>query len=266
MQARRYAPFAAVVLAQLVVVALAPSKPPQQAGDSVAAGSYAPGQAGAAQGGAGAGAAGGGVAGGAAGVGPAAVGGATGGAAGGSGTTGGGTAAGGAVGAAPAAGAKGDTSHCRNGRQFTGILTAPPCVPKWTGGTNNGGATYKGVTPKTIKIVYFREKDNPVVKGLLQSQDLYSDPADQQAFLQAAETFITARYELYGRKLELVFYRSPCQAAPPDPTCFRTDAKNLVAQEKPFGVFYDNNTNTPAFFDELSKLGVVNMGGWHFQD
>ena len=48
MQARRYAPFAAVVLAQLVVVALAPSKPPQQAGDSFAAGSYAPGQAGAA--------------------------------------------------------------------------------------------------------------------------------------------------------------------------------------------------------------------------
>ena len=267
MQARRYAPFAAVVLAQLVVVALAPSKPPQQAGTSFASGAYAPGAAGAPGAAAGGGTAGG-VAGGAA-TGGTGAGGTTGGGATGSGAVAGPSGAvssgGGAPGSTTAAG-KGDTSHCRNGRQFAGILTAPPCVPTWTKGADNGGTTYKGVTAKTIKIVYFREKDNPVVKGLLQSQGLYSDPADQQRFLQAAETFINSKYELYGRKVEFSFYRSPCQAAPPDPTCFRTDAKNLVAQEKPFGVFYDNNTNTPAFFDELSKLGVVNFGGWHFQD
>ncbi len=270
MQARRYAPFAVLILAQLVLVGLAPSKPPLQSAGSFTEGGFSSGAPGLAPDGS--------VltpgAPGAEGTTPGAVGGTNGAVtSGGSGTTAGGGSAGssggtgGATGAGvPGAPAKGDTSHCKAGRQFAGTLTPPPCVAKWTGGSNNGGATYRGVSAKTVKIVYFREKDNPVVKGLLQSQDLYSEPADQQRFLQAAETFLNKHYELFGRKVELSFYRSPCQAAPPDPTCFRTDAKNLVAQEKPFAVFYDNNTNTPAFFDELSQLGVINFGGWHFQD
>jgi hypothetical protein len=46
----------------------------------------------------------------------------------------------------------------------------------------------------------------------------------------------------------------------------RDDAKSLVAQRHPFAVVYDNNTNAPAFFDQLSKLHVINWGGWHFQN
>ncbi|HTL22732.1 MAG TPA: ABC transporter substrate-binding protein, partial [Mycobacteriales bacterium] len=191
--------------------------------------------------------------------------------------TGGGSAAGpgavtgpGAVGAGGQPGSPGSTgvvvgedrSRCAGAKQFTDFPEAPPCVPH----TGNPGATYPGVTAKTIKLVYFREKDNPVVRGLLSSQNLYSDPEDQRRFMAAMETFINKRYELYGRKVQIAFWQSPCEAAPPVDSCFRDDAKALVAQEKPFAVVYDNNTNTPAFFDELSKLGVVNFGGWHFQD
>ncbi|MCU1693131.1 MAG: hypothetical protein JWM64_2222, partial [Frankiales bacterium] len=173
-------------------------------------------------------------------------------------------AAAGSAAAPGAATAAGDTSHCVRGKQFGDYSSAPPCVARFTG--DNGGATYPGVTAKTVKLVYFREKDNPVVKGLLSSQGLYSDPADQRRFMQAMEDFINKKYELYGRKVAISFWSSPCQAAPPDDSCFRNDARALVAKEKPFAVVYDNNTNTPAFFDELSKLRVVNFGGWHFQD
>jgi hypothetical protein len=156
-----------------------------------------------------------------------------------------------------------DVSRCATAtRQFLDFAQSPPCVAH----VGNPGATFAGVTGKTINLVYFREKDNPVVKGLLQSQGVYSDPADQQRFVQAMETFINARYELYGRKVKMTFWTSPCEAAPPVDSCFRTDAKQLVASEHPFAVVYDNNTNTPAFFDELTKARVVNFGGWHFQD
>jgi hypothetical protein len=246
--ARRYAPFLAVAVAQLVLVGVAPSKgrdvaPPAPAsalGQTGATGaSVLPGAPQAASGNLGAQ--------------PGALTGPT-------GTANGavpGTATG--VGVGPAAE---DRSRCHGAKQFLDFAQAPPCVPH----TGNPGPTYTGVTGKTIKLVYFREKDNPVVRGLLESQGLYSDPEDQRRYMAAMEKFINLRYEFYGRKVSIAFWQSPCEAAPPVDSCFRDDAKALVAKEKPFAVVYDNNTNTPAFFDELSKLRVVNFGGWHFTD
>jgi hypothetical protein len=260
--AKRYAPFVAVILAQLVLVAVAPSKGKEVTAPTFAAGQQSagqdlgalPGQPSAAgpAGSAGAGA-----------PGPTSNGSRPGSA--GAVPGGAGTGTRGVTAAAPGAAGSGapDTSHCSStSRQFLDYPQAPPCVPH----TTNPGATYAGVSAKTVKLVYFREKDNPVVKGLLQSQGIYSDPADQQRFLAAMETFVNKRYELYGRKVQMSFWTSPCEAAPPVDSCFRDDAKALVAKEHPFAVVYDNNTNTPAFFDELSKQHVVNFGGWHFQD
>jgi hypothetical protein len=244
--ALRYAPFVAVVLAQLVLVAIAPSKSapdqvasfaePAATAGSTAAPGQVPGAIGSSSG-----PLPGGPAGPAASIGP---------------TIG--------PGAVPGASAAGDTSHCRNGRQFGDYLVAPPCVPKFAG--DNGGATYRGVTAKTIKVVYFRKKDNPVVEGIRSSQGIHADPDDQRRFLAAFQKFANNRYELYGRTAQIVLWQSPCGTQPPEVACFRTDARNLVAKEKPFAVLYDDNTNTPEFFDELSKLGVVNLGGWHFAD
>ena len=253
--AKRYAPFAAVILAQLLLVAVAPSKGrvEQAPGTETTALSQQPGTV---------------------------TGGTTGSAApnqlprSDSGTTGatvtgstgavqqpvsGGTtgaSVGGTTGGAP------DTSRCKGARQFTDYLQAPRCVAH----TGNPGATSMGVTAKTIQLVYFREKDNPVVKGVLQSIGLYSNPSDQQAFVAAMEDFINSRYELYGRKVKISFWQSPCESAPPKDSCMRDDAKALVAKLHPFAVVYDNNTNAPSFFDQLSKLKVVNWGGWHFMD
>ena len=260
--AHRYAPFVAVVLAQLVLVAVAPSRSAVQdvatfdelagaAGPGASLGAADPGAPGA--------------------VDPATElplssgpGGSTGGGQGGARAVGGGSGAGGRVSAVPGAPGTGDTSHCVNGRQFGDFTTAPRCVPAFSG--DNGGATYAGVTAKTVKVVYFRKKDNPVVEGIRESQGLHAAEDDQRRFMDAMEKFVNSRYELYGRTADLVLWQSPCGTAPPDVQCFRTDARNLVQKEKPFAVVYDDNTNTPEFFDELSKLGVVNLGGWHFSD
>ena len=270
MLAKRYAPFAAVVLAQLAVITLAPSRPvtsadPFAAGVSTGVtGQPLPGAAAPLPGapatatppatGGSASSTGGSTS-----LTPGSSSGSTGGSVGGTSGSGTGTGTTGA-GVAPA----GDTSHCVRGRQFGDYAAAPPCTPKFSGA--NSGATYQGVTATSIKLVYFREKDNPVVKGILQSQGLYSDPEDQKRFMQAMEDFINNKYELYGRKVSISFWSSPCQSSPPDDSCLRNDVRSLVAKEKPFAVVYDNNSNSPAFFDELSKLRVINLGGWHFQD
>ncbi len=256
--AKRYAPFVAVLAAQLLLVLVAPSKgrveqsPDFAPGSSTTqAGGQLPGQVPGTLprtdggGGSTTGTTGSGVGGTSGTV---------------SGTTGGtgGTTSGGATGLPAGA----DTSRCKGAKQFTDFKQAPRCVAH----VGNPGATYPGVTAKTINLVYFREKDNPVVKGLLQSIGLYSNPSDQQAFLSAMEDFINSRYELYGRKVKMSFWQSPCESAPPVDSCMRDDAKALVAQRHPFAVLYDNNTNAPSFFDQLSKLHVINFGGWHFQD
>ena len=286
MLAKRYAPFAAVVLAQLVVISLAPSKAVTSV-DPFAARptASAPGSfdGGAVTDPAGVGAEVPGLApeGVVAGETPVAAGGVPSVDAGGAPTAAGGTPAASGGGAAPGSGAPpaaggtpattagagapaGDTTHCVKGKQFGDYSSAPPCAPTFTG--TNAGASYPGVTATSIKLVYFREKDNPVVKGILQSQGLYSDPEDQKRYMAAVEDFINAKYELYGRKVQISFWSSPCQASPPDDSCLRNDVRALVAKEKPFAVVYDNNSNSPAFFDELSKQRVINFGGWHFED
>ena len=252
---RRYAPFLVLAVAQMVLVLVAPSVGLTSASNpfaSVGTGTQGSGAQGATDQGAAQG---------------------TGTATGGTGTTGtgtagsGGTASGGRSVATNALGipTSGDTSHCVNGRQFGDLTTAPPCVAKWPGG-NNGGSTYQGVTATSIEIVYYREKDNPVVKQIEQQIGVYSDPNDQDKFRAAAEKFINSRYEFYGRKVHLQWFQGSCDPSPPDESCFRNDVHTLNEQFHPFGVIYENNTAIPWFFDEAARLGIVSLGGWHFSD
>ena len=170
-----------------------------------------------------------------------------------------------ATGPTTTTGAKGgDTSHCVNGKQFGDLGTAPPCQPTYVG--NNGGATSTGVTASTIEIVYYREADSAAVKAVEQQFGIYAAPGDQSAFAAAAQTFINSKYELYGRKVHIDFVQSPnnCSTSPPDDSCFTNDAKQIVSQFHPFAVFFEDDTNEPAFFTTLSSLGVINWGGWGF--
>src|SRR4051812_25449530 len=157
--ARRYAPLALVLAIQLLIITLVPSKP----GGGGGLDQYANGDSGATGTGTAAGAGAGGSvqydaqtgqyidtktgkgvksAGGSSGGG----GSASSGGGGGTNSSGGGTDNAGAPGGPTVA--AGDTSHCVAGRQFNPGLSyyAPPCVPKWPKGANNGGATYMGVT------------------------------------------------------------------------------------------------------------------------
>ena len=291
--ARRYAPFLLLAIAQLFLVIVVPSKAPRATalgtyggggatGGGVAAGGTGGGGTGdvGATGGTGGAAAGGGggVTGGAGGAGGGGVagggsGGAVGGgAAGGSGGAGGGGVAGGGTGGgsgAPTAGLKGDPTHCVAGKQVDdsvylgGGAVSPPCTPRFAG--NNGGATAPGVSKDSINVIYYRPQENQAVDAALQAESLYSSPADDKAFLAKAQDWANARYELYGRKLNIQEIQGNCAYAAPDTACLRGEASGIISQYHPFAMIWATQV-APEFYDEYSRRGIMNFGGWHFDD
>jgi hypothetical protein len=160
--------------------------------------------------------------------------------------------------------ASGDRSHCKNGRQFDGITLPPPCVPKWTG-ANNGGATSRGVTAKTIKVIRIDQRSDPTLETFLRQIDLAASDEEEEAFMNAAERYINSRFELYGRKIDFETYKSTCETLPPQADCFRPEMASLVEKEKPFFVVW-NTPISSASFDELSARKVLNTGGWQFSE
>jgi hypothetical protein len=273
--ARRYAPLAAVVAIQLLIIATVPSTAPsaQDVAAGAAAGSEVDGGTGGYTDGPGftsdgtevtgdgtvaTGTGGTGVAGGGAVGGNTAGGVATGGTAGGDdGTSGTG---------AGASGVTGDTSHCKDGRQFDPAIFyyAPRCVGKWAGG-NNGGATYQGVTDKEIKVIVYRGKPNPQVDAILDVLGANPDEAWERDFMDKAFQFMNQAIELYGRKLVWKEIRGSCDTVPPNYTCLRGEMRDIVRDEKPFAVIWNTILASPAF-DELSALKVINIGGQHFRN
>jgi hypothetical protein len=272
--ARRYGPLLAVAAVQLLIIAVVPSRAPgetqlgQQAGVGGAQGGVvdpesglvvdpATGQVVGDAGTSGSTATSGGgtrTSGGGPGSGP-----------GGSGP--GGSGPGGTV--PPGEGSFGSTDHCKNGRQYdpTIYAFAPACLGKWSG--NNGGKTAPiGVDAKTIKVVVMRGNYGTVVnEALTQAGSL---PAFQEFndFMNAAAEFLNTRYELYGRKVVMEQYQiqnGTGGQGKPDDQRLREEMRTMVQNKKPFAVIW-NTPVSSATFDELTKLGVVNLGGFGFTD
>ncbi|MGQ0433372.1 MAG: hypothetical protein ACT452_13295, partial [Microthrixaceae bacterium] len=255
---RRFVPLAAFIAAQLLIIALAPSRPPG-AGELASGGVNPDGSSidtdgdGIADAVDGSGIDGGtdGTAG--------TTGGSTGGAAGGSGS-GSGSGSGG-TGGTPS----GSTAHCVEGRQFNPAIDfyAPPCTPRSDG--KNQGATYRGVTADKITVVQYYGKGSDAVDAILRAQGSYVSIDQHRTFQAAAQKFVNANYELYGRKVELKIFQGNCDTIPPAVDCLRGEMKQMVDSLKPFAVYW-NTSLCSQCFEELAKLGVVNIGGWHFRD
>lgn len=160
----------------------------------------------------------------------------------------------------------GSTKHCVHGKNFAvaGFVAAPPCQPTWTGNgvdSNNGGATSRGVTASSIEVVYYQPEQSLALKAILGPAGLAPSVAQIDDYLQRAMQFMNPRWQLWGRKLHIDDYVSQsCQASPPSDACFRQDAQTLVGKYHPFAVIFPRNLTAPGLNQELSQLGVVNLG------
>lgn len=182
----------------------------------------------------------------------------------------GGTGGGDTGGSTPSGGGTfGSTAHCVNGRQYDPAVYAfaPTCLGKWSG--NNGGKTAPiGVDSKTIKVVVMRGNYGTVVNEALTQSGSLPAFGEFNDFMNAAAEFINTRYELYGRKVVMEQYQiqnGTGGQGKPDDQRLREEMRTMVQNKKPFAVIW-NTPVSSATFDELTKLGVVNLGGFGFTD
>ena len=179
----------------------------------------------------------------------------------------GGAGGGAAVGFSGATGT-GDRTHCVGGREFSTSIDyyAPPCTAGTIGKTfDNGGATYQGVTDKTITIVDFYADAGAIVDTILRGEGLYVSQAQTEQVNAAFENFVNSHYVLWGRKIKIVTYNSTCQTVPPDTSCLLAEMDTLVQTYHPYAVAW-GTTLCSACFARLAQDHTIALGGVGFSD
>ena len=187
----------------------------------------------------------------------------------GSTTTSGSSTTGSTGGTTTAAAAAGDTSHCVDGRQFDPKIEyyAPPCAPGKPGatGTDNGGATSMGVSKDKITVVHYIPDYGAEVNAILRAQGLYYNAENARIANAAFSTFINAKYQLYGRKLDIKTYQGTCRTVPPDMQCLNAEMNRIAKEFKPYAVFFQTTVCSNCYA-ELARNKVVTFGGAGFSE
>jgi hypothetical protein len=134
---------------------------------------------------------------------------------------------------------------CKLGvRQIPWSFYAPPCVAKFEG--NNGGATSRGVTKDTIKIVWRNVPSavaaaNPAQVTAYREQFGQPDPEVDNQVRDELIKFFNKTYELYGRKVVLERFDSNSESTQEalgnnsEQAC--ADATHIAADLKAFAVW-----------------------------
>lgn len=165
---------------------------------------------------------------------------------------------------------EGDRSNCADGGELQDDVLnfTVPCVPVYTG--SNGGSTYRGVTKDEIRLVMVVPKANPAVVAALSGVGLWATPEQWDQGSQAFAKFFNEHYNFYGRKIVAHTYLAECEGGPfgggggaTDLACWREQARIIQKKYDPFVTFF-TSPHPAEFFDELSRLGIFNVGGWLF--
>jgi hypothetical protein len=143
-----------------------------------------------------------------------------------------------------------------------GDAYSPPCVA-FSG--DNGGATSRGVTADTIKVTWRLTADTATA-GAVQAAvgsgvDITDTPADIRRTIAGLQDFFNARYQLYGRKLDVDVFDGRGSGAD-ELVGAGQDGANAdavtVADEKK--AFVDASVGTAPYADALARRGVIASG------
>ncbi len=166
--------------------------------------------------------------------------------------------------AAPATGPMRDGRVCEPGvSQVEGSSYAGPCRPVFQG--DNGGATYRGVSGDTIRIVRrtFPETANSQAVAAFAEQAGAASSDDVAVVRRAFLDYFNETFELYGRRVELVEYVSQhgnatneAQSRGREGACL--DAEQIVTELDAFAVAIGGGTST--FSECAAQRGLMVFG------
>lgn len=148
-----------------------------------------------------------------------------------------------------------ETCDTERGTAAIPSFFAPECYAPFEG--DNGGATARGVTEDSIRVVLYQAMENdPIIEAIvgLVSNDT---PAQLTETYQRLLPYFSEYYETYGREVELIVYQGTGDAL--DEVAARADAVQIAQEIQPFAVF-DGPQLTSAFADELAAQGILHIG------
>ena len=97
---------------------------------------------------------------------------------------------------------------------------------------DNGGATSMGVTKEKVVVVNYIPDYGAEVNAILRAQGLYYDAEDAKVMNEAFSGFINGKYNLHGRKLEIITYQGTCRTVPPDLPCLIGEMNTIAKRYK----------------------------------
>lgn len=156
--------------------------------------------------------------------------------------------------------------RCGEGiRQVPWSAYAPICIPRWSG--NNGGATARGVTKKTITITF--RKSNTAQDSALKSiaGDTWISDDDYIADLQNLIPLFNRTFELYGRRVVLKPFQGEGNWLQEYQGQNQQGAQADAATARKMGAFADDSHlvyMTPPYAQSLAQEGVISLNTLSF--
>ena len=133
---------------------------------------------------------------------------------------------------------------------------APECYAPFEG--DNGGATSRGVTADSIKVVVYQgPDDDPIINYLSDAVAVDDTNAEAEQTARDLLEMFQTYYEFYGRTIDLEYYVSTGLAS--DEVTARADAVRIAEDIQPFAVL-GGPALTQAFADELAAREVLCVG------
>ncbi len=144
--------------------------------------------------------------------------------------------------------------------QVPGDPYSPPCIA-FEG--DNGGATSRGVTGEEI-VVAVRELEGPTAAEIfadLSGQPVISSPEAVHDTLEALAEYFSSRFQLYGRRIRLVFYGGQGNGSSELLGAGQERAlADAVRVSDEIGAFADISGISTPYANALSRQQVVNIG------
>jgi hypothetical protein len=158
---------------------------------------------------------------------------------------------------AKAAGKKSDYKWQQGCNYSTGRLDipsedAPPCVPAFNGA--NGGNTWPGVTPTTIRLVYYMAPPGDLTAAVPGATDT---PTEVIATVEADVAEFNQIFETYGRKVDVIIFNATGTST--DAVAAKADAFTAADQLHAFASI-GGPAQTAVYEDELAHLHVLCIG------
>lgn len=152
--------------------------------------------------------------------------------------------------------------------QVVGDPYSPPCSP-WPSGGDNGGPTGSGVTKDRIRVSFRLPVENiydfQSVIGQLAGDKARKIPstteADFRRTMQDFATYFERNFQMYGRKLELVYWKGKGSVFNEFLGAGQDAAQaDAIHAAKELKVFADISAFTQPYNEKLARQGVISIG------